>query len=106
MPWLELDRYPICLQFQWKAMVFTGALETFRVWFGVLGERTARSQCVRIGTNRYQGVPTHTNAKRIDLKTLCTAGCAKNLRKLCKEVALKSGLTSSSSAFVVLTPTC
>ena len=43
MPLLELDRYWICMEFQWKPMVFTGALETFRVWFGVLGERTAGS---------------------------------------------------------------
>ena len=63
---------------------------------GVLDERTASSQCVCAGTNRYQGAPSHTNAEQIGLETPCAAGCAQRLRKFCKEAILKSRPASSS----------
>ena len=65
----------------------------------VRGARRAHGQVavrVCVGTNRYQGAPSHTNAEQVGLETPCAASCAQRLRKVCKEAVLKSSLASSS----------
>ena len=96
MPWLELDRYWIYLRIQWKIKVFAGALETFRgmVW-------RARRAHGRVVEHAYQdqSVPRRANPYQCKANRLEYAMCRRLwqvLRKLCKEVALKSGPTSSS----------